>query len=88
MSDFTEFLGKLAPEGETFLLVRQKPQLKDNQYQFHADGAIDPKPLGQRREPAPDMATNSIPIFRLLICLSCLAQVVWRSNRPCRMACR
>ena len=40
MSDFTEFLGKLAPEGETFLLVRQKPQLKDNQYQFHADGAI------------------------------------------------
>jgi hypothetical protein len=40
MSDFTEFLTKLAPEGETFLMVRQKPQLKDNQYQYHADGAI------------------------------------------------
>ena len=40
MSDFTEFLTKLAPEGETFLLVRQKPQLKDTQYQYHADGAI------------------------------------------------
>ncbi len=24
---------------------------------FRADGTIDPKPLGQRREPAPDMAT-------------------------------
>jgi len=40
MSDFTEFLTKLAPEGETFLMVRQKPQLKDTQYQYHADGAI------------------------------------------------
>ena len=40
MSDFIEFLTELAPEGETFLMVRQKPQLKDNQYQFHADGAI------------------------------------------------
>jgi hypothetical protein len=35
-----DFLTKLAPEGETFLVVRQKPQLKDGQYQFHADGAI------------------------------------------------
>ena len=35
-----DFLTKLAPEGETFLLVRQKPQLKDGQYQYHADGAI------------------------------------------------
>jgi len=40
MSDFTEFLSALAPEGETFLVVRQKPQLKDGQYQYHADGAI------------------------------------------------
>ena len=35
-----DFLTKLAPEGETFLVVRQKPQLKDGAYQFHADGAI------------------------------------------------
>ena len=35
-----DFLTKLAPEGETFLVVRQKPQLKDGEYQFHADGAI------------------------------------------------
>ena len=35
-----DFLTKLAPEGETFLVVRQKPQLKEGQYQFHADGAI------------------------------------------------
>ena len=35
-----DFLTKLAPQGETFLVVRQKPQLKDGQYQFHADGAI------------------------------------------------
>lgn len=35
-----DFLTKLAPEGETFLIVRQKPQLKDGQYQYHADGAI------------------------------------------------
>lgn len=35
-----DFLTKLAPEGETFLMVRQKPQLKDGQYQYHADGAI------------------------------------------------
>jgi len=38
--DFVNFLTKLAPEGETFLVVRQKPQLKDGEYQFHADGAI------------------------------------------------
>ena len=35
-----DFLTKLAPEGETFLVVRQKPQLKDGEFQFHADGAI------------------------------------------------
>ena len=40
MLDFTEFLSALAPDGETFLLVRQKPQLKDGQYQYHADGAV------------------------------------------------
>jgi hypothetical protein len=35
-----DFLTKLAPEGETFLIVRQKPQLKEGQYQYHDDGAI------------------------------------------------
>ena len=40
MNDFVEHLTRLTPEGETFLLVRQKPQLKDGQYQYHADGAI------------------------------------------------
>jgi len=37
---FLEYLIKLAPEGETPLIVRQKPQLKDGKLQFHADGAI------------------------------------------------
>jgi hypothetical protein len=40
MNDFTDYITRLAPDGETFLLVRQKPQLKDGQYQYHADGAI------------------------------------------------
>jgi hypothetical protein len=40
MNDFTDYVTRLAPDGETFLLVRQKPQLKDGQYQYHADGAI------------------------------------------------
>ena len=31
VSNFLEFLQSLAPEGETALLVRQKPQLKDGQ---------------------------------------------------------
>jgi hypothetical protein len=35
-----EYITRLAPEGETALVVRQKPQLKDNELQFHADGAI------------------------------------------------
>jgi hypothetical protein len=35
-----EYITKLAPEGETALVVRQKPQLKDGELQFHADGAI------------------------------------------------
>jgi hypothetical protein len=38
--DFVEFISSLAPEGETALIVRQKPQLKDGEMQFHADGAI------------------------------------------------
>lgn len=37
---FFEYITKLAPEGETVLFVRQKPQLKDGAYQFHADGAM------------------------------------------------
>ena len=40
MKDFVEYLTRLAPEGETFLLVRQKPQLKEGEMQFHANGAI------------------------------------------------
>ena len=40
MKDFVDHLTRLAPEGETFLLVRQKPQLKEGQIQYHADGAI------------------------------------------------
>jgi hypothetical protein len=38
--NFLEFLISLAPEGETALIVRQKPMLKDGGLQFHADGAI------------------------------------------------
>lgn len=38
--NFIEYITKLAPEGETVLFVRQKPQLKDGNYQFHADGAM------------------------------------------------
>ena len=38
--NFLEFLQSLAPEGETALIVRQKPQLKDGEMQFHPDGAI------------------------------------------------
>lgn len=40
MTDFEAHLTSLAPEGETFLVVRQKPILKDGEVQFHADGAI------------------------------------------------
>ena len=40
MKDFVDHLTRLAPEGETFLLVRQKPQLKEGQIQYHPDGAI------------------------------------------------
>ena len=40
MQNLLEYITQLAPEGETALIVRQKPQLKDGQMQFHADGAI------------------------------------------------
>ena len=40
MSDFVSFLSALAPEGETFLLVRQKPQTKNGEVQLHADGGV------------------------------------------------
>jgi len=38
--EFLEFITKLAPSGETALIVRQKPQLKDGEIQLHADGAV------------------------------------------------
>jgi hypothetical protein len=38
--EFLEFITKLAPIGETALIVRQKPQLKDGKIQLHADGAV------------------------------------------------
>jgi len=38
VSEFISFLKNLAPEGETFLLVRQKPI--GTTLQYHADGAI------------------------------------------------
>ena len=39
--NFVEYITKLAPEGETALIVRQKPQVDTNGiYQTHADGTI------------------------------------------------
>jgi hypothetical protein len=38
--EFLDFITKLAPVGETALIVRQKPQLKDGAIQLHADGAV------------------------------------------------
>ena len=39
--NFVEYIMNLAPEGETALVVRQKPQLDTNgMYQTHADGTI------------------------------------------------
>lgn len=35
-----DFISSLAPEGETALIVKQKPKLKDGALDFHADGAI------------------------------------------------
>jgi hypothetical protein len=40
LMQFLEFLTGLAPEGETALIVRQKPQRREGELQFHADGAI------------------------------------------------
>ena len=37
---FIDYLISLAPEGETALIVRQKPILQNGEMQFHADGAI------------------------------------------------
>ena len=39
MSDFLNYLTGLAPEGETALIVLQKPTLRDGAIQYHADGA-------------------------------------------------
>ena len=38
--EFLDFITKLAPEGETALIVRQKPQMRDGEMQLHADGAV------------------------------------------------
>ena len=38
--EFLEFITNLAPDGETALIVRQKPQLKDGQSQLLADVAV------------------------------------------------
>ena len=40
MHNFLDYIVNLAPQGETALIVRQKPQLKDGELQLHADGAI------------------------------------------------
>ena len=37
---FLEFLTSLAPEGETAVIVRQKPYRRDGELQYHADGAL------------------------------------------------
>lgn len=38
--EFIEYLNALAPEGETALIVRQKPILHNRELQNHADGAL------------------------------------------------
>ena len=38
--EFLDFITKLAPAGETALIVHQKPQLKNGEIQLHADGAV------------------------------------------------
>jgi len=40
LNNFLEYITGLAPEGETALIVRQKPQLQGGELQFHADGVI------------------------------------------------
>lgn len=37
---FVEFLSSLAPEGETLLLVRQRPRRVDGEIELHPDGAV------------------------------------------------
>ena len=39
MSEFLDYLTGLAPDGETALIVLQKPTLRDGAIQYHADGA-------------------------------------------------
>ena len=36
--DFLEYLTKLAPAGETALILRQKPTLRDGKIQYYDDG--------------------------------------------------
>ena len=53
--DFLPYLASLAPEGETLLVVRQKPTLIDGVQQYHADGAMKctwPAYLPDRKMPA------------------------------------
>ena len=38
--EFLEYISGIAPEGETVLIVKQKPKLVEGQQQFHADGAL------------------------------------------------
>ena len=38
--EFLDYIQNLAPEGETALIVRQKPILADGELQLHADGAV------------------------------------------------
>jgi len=40
LNNFLEYITGLALEGETALIVRQKPQLQGGELQFHADGVI------------------------------------------------
>ena len=39
-SEFIEWFARLAPEGETALIVRQTPRRVDGEIQLHADGAV------------------------------------------------
>lgn len=38
--EFLEYITSIAPEGETTLIVKQKPILVDGAQQYHADGAV------------------------------------------------
>ena len=39
MNDFLEYIAGLAPEGETALILRQKPTLRNGEIQYYEDGA-------------------------------------------------